>query len=49
MTRRIDAINRTSREIMTGRLKQRMPVRGINDEFDQLADNLNAMLDRWTR
>lgn len=46
VTRRIDAINRTSREIMTGRLKHRMPVRGVNDEFDQLADNLNAMLDR---
>jgi signal transduction histidine kinase len=46
VTRRVDAINRTSREIMTGRLQRRMPVRGINDEFDQLADNLNAMLDR---
>jgi signal transduction histidine kinase len=46
VTRRVDAINRTSREIMAGRLKRRMPVRGINDEFDQLAENLNAMLDR---
>lgn len=46
VTRRIDAINRTSREIMTGRLKRRMPVRGVDDEFDQLAGNLNAMLDR---
>lgn len=46
VTRRVDAINRTSREIMAGRLKRRMPVRGINDEFDQLAGNLNAMLDR---
>ncbi|MBL8198334.1 MAG: HAMP domain-containing histidine kinase [Chromatiales bacterium] len=46
VTRRVDAINRTSREIMAGRLQRRMPVRGINDEFDQLADNLNAMLDR---
>ncbi|MEO8443849.1 MAG: HAMP domain-containing sensor histidine kinase [Gammaproteobacteria bacterium] len=44
--RRIDAINRASREIMTGRLQSRMPVRGIHDEFDQLAENLNAMLDR---
>lgn len=43
---RIDAINRASREIMTGRLQSRMPVRGVNDEFDQLSDNLNAMLDR---
>lgn len=46
VTRRVDAINRASREIMAGRLKRRMPVRGINDEFDQLAGNLNAMLDR---
>lgn len=46
VTRRIDAINRTSREIMAGGLQRRMPVRGVNDEFDQLASNLNAMLDR---
>ena len=44
--RRIEAINRASREIMTGRLQRRMPVRGINDEFDQLSGNLNTMLDR---
>jgi signal transduction histidine kinase len=44
--RRIDAINRASLEIMTGRLQSRMPVRGVNDEFDQLSENLNAMLDR---
>lgn len=44
--RRIEAINRASREIMSGRLQSRMPVRGINDEFDQLSGNLNAMLDR---
>jgi len=43
---RIDAINRASRQIMTGRLPSRMPVRGVNDEFDQLSENLNAMLDR---
>ena len=43
---RIDAINRASREIMTGRLQRRMPMRGVNDEFDQLSENLNAMLDR---
>ncbi len=43
---RIDAINRASRQIMTSRLQSRMPVRGVNDEFDQLSENLNAMLDR---
>ena len=44
--RRIDAINRTSRQIMSGNLKQRMPVQGSSDEFDQLTQNLNAMLDQ---
>jgi len=46
VTRRIEAINQTSREIVTGRLHQRMPVRGTGDEFDHLATNLNAMLDK---
>ena len=46
---RIDAINRTSRVILAGDLKQRMPVSGSGDEFDQLANNLNAMLDQIER
>ena len=45
-TRRIEAINQTSREIMTGDLTRRIPVRGSGDDFDQLAGNLNDMLDR---
>lgn len=44
--RRIDAINRASREIMRGDLARRIPTRGAGDDFDQLADQLNAMLDR---
>lgn len=44
--RRIEAINQTSRDIMSGDLDRRIPVGGTNDEFDQLAGNLNAMLDR---
>ena len=44
--RRIDAINRTSREIMRGDLGRRIPTRGTRDDFDQLAGQLNAMLDR---
>lgn len=43
---RIDAINRGSQAILGGDMKRRMPVKGSNDEFDQLADNLNRMLDR---
>ncbi|HEX9465727.1 MAG TPA: HAMP domain-containing sensor histidine kinase [Alphaproteobacteria bacterium] len=44
--RRIEAINRTSREIMAGDLARRVPTQGSGDDFDQLAQNLNAMLDR---
>jgi signal transduction histidine kinase len=44
--RRIEAINRTTRSIMDGDLSQRVPTRGGEDEMDQLAINLNAMLDR---
>jgi signal transduction histidine kinase len=44
--RRIDTIGRTSSAIMEGDLAARIPMRGTNDEFDQLVANLNAMLDR---
>ena len=44
--RRIDGINTTSREIMAGDLSRRIPLSGKRDEFDQLAGNLNAVLDR---
>jgi signal transduction histidine kinase len=44
--RRIDAVNRTSRAIVDGNLAARVPTRGTDDELDQLAINLNAMLDR---
>ncbi|MEM7221910.1 MAG: ATP-binding protein [Pseudomonadota bacterium] len=46
LRRQIDAINRTSREIMAGDLARRVPIAGSGDEFDQLAGNLNAMLDK---
>lgn len=44
--RRIELINRTSRRIMQGDLSQRIPVKHTGDEFDDLALNLNGMLDR---
>lgn len=44
--RRIEEINRTARSIMDGDLARRVPLRGSGDEMDQLAENLNAMLDR---
>jgi signal transduction histidine kinase len=47
MVRRLEVINLTSRQIiMTGDLSRRIPTRGTGDDFDQLADNLNAMLDQ---
>lgn len=45
---RIEQINQTSRDIMSGDLSQRVPTGG-SSEFDQLATNLNAMLDEIER
>jgi signal transduction histidine kinase len=45
LTRRLDGINRTSRKIMQGNIQERIESHGTKDEFDQLAINLNAMLD----
>jgi signal transduction histidine kinase len=44
--RRIDTIGRTTRVIIEGDLGARIPVRGTNDEIDQLVASLNAMLER---
>jgi signal transduction histidine kinase len=44
LLRRIDAVNRTTREIMAGDLSKRIALSGSRDEFDQLSGNLNAML-----
>lgn len=46
---RIDRINATAREIMAGDMSRRIPVSNKGDEFDDLAANLNAMLDQITR
>lgn len=43
---RIEAINATSQAIMHSGLGQRIPQKGTGDEWDQLAENLNRMLDR---
>ena len=43
---RIEAINAISRAIMERGLGTRIPLRGTHDEWDQLADNLNMMLER---
>lgn len=43
---RIEAVNAMSRAIMEANLSRRIPLRGTHDEWDQLASNLNSMLDR---
>ena len=47
--RRIEIINQASRNIMAGDLSQRIPVRGNGDELDQLAGNLNRMINEIER
>jgi signal transduction histidine kinase len=44
--RRLAEINRTTRQIMAGDLSRRAPLKGSNDEHDELAQNINAMLDQ---
>jgi signal transduction histidine kinase len=44
--KRIDSVTATSRRIMAGDLTGRLEVTGTGDEFDRLADSLNAMLER---
>ena len=45
ITGRIDDINSTSQKIMQGNFQERIESHGTRDEFDQLASNLNDMLD----
>lgn len=44
--RRIEGIAATSRSFMAGDLSRRMPLTGNGDEFDDLSESLNAMLER---
>jgi signal transduction histidine kinase len=46
MLRRVEVMSRTSASIIHGDLSERVPLNGSGDEFDQLAANLNAMLER---
>src|SRR3970040_391057 len=43
---RIAQLNRTTREIIGGDLSKRVPTSGSHDEHEELAVNLNAMLDQ---
>ncbi len=49
LLRRVELVNRTSERVMAGNLSDRVPVEGTSDEFDQLAGNLNRMLDQIER
>ena len=44
--RRISQLNRTTRQIIAGDFSQRVPIRGSRDEHEELATNVNAMLDQ---
>jgi signal transduction histidine kinase len=49
LLRRVEQVNRTSERVMAGNLSDRVPLHGTSDEFDQLATNLNRMLDQIER
>jgi len=49
MLRRVEQVNRTAERVIAGNLSDRVPRRGTHDEFDQLAANLNGMLDQIER
>jgi signal transduction histidine kinase len=44
--RRVDATNWATRKIVAGNMSQRLPVKGVQDELNVLAANINNMLDR---
>jgi signal transduction histidine kinase len=44
--RKLESLNALSHDIREGDLTRRIPTDGTGDEFDRLAGNLNAMLDR---
>jgi hypothetical protein len=48
-SRRVEELTNTTRDVMSGDLTRRAPVRGEGDEFDALAVAINAMLDRIER
>jgi signal transduction histidine kinase len=49
LLRRVEQVNRTSERVMAGHLSDRVPLHGTGDEFDQLAANLNRMLEQIER
>lgn len=48
-SRRVEALAKTTEDVMAGDLSRRAPVFGSGDEFDRLAERLNAMLAKLER
>lgn len=46
LRRRLEGFRTGAEQVMGGRIEDRMPVSPRGDEFDELAETLNAMLDR---
>lgn len=46
LRQRLNLISGTAKAIIAGDIRERMPISGRRDEFDQLAATLNRMLDR---
>jgi signal transduction histidine kinase len=44
--KRIDIVSKSSQRIMDGDKTERLPIIGVNDEFDRLSGSLNKMLDQ---
>jgi len=49
LMRQVEAMNKTAGQIRKGDLSKRIPLTGAGDEMEQLARNLNAMLDQIER
>lgn len=43
--KRIEEVNRKVQRIVAGELRERLPIKGVNDPFDRLAVIVNGMLD----
>jgi signal transduction histidine kinase len=47
--RRLERVNLICAQVISGNIDVKVPVTGSDDEFDHLASNVNAMLDRITK
>jgi signal transduction histidine kinase len=49
VSRQLGGLNRTIAAVQSGDLQARVPVRGVRDEYDEVAEGLNVMLERLER